>query len=151
MRRLSILYCSCAMLLAALPVLASDQDAIQYREAVMKTLNEQAAALGQIASGAVPDDNMNAHMQILALAASTALKAFEPKVPGGKAKPEVWANWADFSKRMTEFAQETAAGAKIAKEQGKDAALVQLINYANSCKGCHDMYRQEEKSGSDSE
>lgn len=111
----------------------------------MKTMNEQVAALGEIASEVVPDDNLVAHMNILALTASTALKAFEPKVPGGEAKPEVWANWADFSKRMTAFAQETAAGAKIAKEQGKDAALVQLINYADSCKGCHDMYRQEKK------
>jgi cytochrome c556 len=127
--------------------LAADQeaDAVQYREAVMKTLNEQVGALGQIASGVAPDDNLVAHMDILALAASTALKAFEPKVPGGQAKPEVWADWADFSKRMTAFAQQTAAGAKIAKSQGKDAAMVQLIDYADSCKGCHDMYRQDKK------
>ncbi len=145
MRRVSILCCSCALLIAALPVLAADQDVVQYREAVMKTLNEQIGALGQIASDVVPDDNLVTHMDIVALAASTALKAFKPNVPGGKAKPEVWTNWADFSKRMTEFAQQTAAGAKIAKAQGKDAALVQLINYADSCKGCHDMYRQEDK------
>jgi cytochrome c556 len=127
--------------------LAADQeaDAVQYREAVMKTLNEQVGALGQIASGVAPDDNLVAHMDILALAASAALKAFEPKVPGGQAKPEVWADWADFSKRMTAFAQQTAAGAKIAKSQGKDAAMVQLIDYADSCKGCHDMYRQDKK------
>jgi cytochrome c556 len=129
-----------------LPVLAADQDVVQFREAVMKTLNEQAAALGQIAAGAVPDDNLVTHMDELALAASTALKAFTPKVPGGEARPAVWANWADFSKRMSDFAQQTAAGAKITKDQGKDAALVQLINYADSCKGCHDMYRQEKKS-----
>jgi cytochrome c556 len=127
--------------------LAADQeaDAVQYREAVMKTLNEQVGALGQIASGVAPDDNLVAHMDILALAASAALKAFEPKVPGGQAKPEVWADWADFSKRMTAFAQQTAAGAKIAKSQGKDAAMVQLVDYADSCKGCHDMYRQDKK------
>jgi cytochrome c556 len=141
MRRISVF--SCTLLLAAVPVLASDQDVVQYREAVMKTMNEQVAALGEIASDVVPDDNLVAHMQILALTASTALKAFEPKVPGGEAKPQVWANWADFSKRMTAFAQQTAAGAKIAKEQGKDAALVQLIDYADSCKSCHDTYRQD--------
>jgi len=145
MRRLSLLRYSCALLFAALPVLASDQDAVQYREAVMKTLDEQSAALGEIASDAIPDDNLVVHMEILALTASTALKAFEPKVPGGQAKPQVWANWADFSKRMTDFAQKTAAGAKIAKEQGKDAAVTEIIDYANSCKGCHDTYRQDKK------
>ncbi len=142
MRRIPIVLCSCALLLATLPVSASDQDVIQFREAIMKTMNEQSAALGEIAAGSIPDDNLVAHMQVIALAASTALKAFEPKVPGGEAKPDVWANWADFSKRMMDFAQQTAAGAKIAKTQGKDAAMVQLINYADSCKGCHDMYRQ---------
>lgn len=146
MKTVPLLLCACALLSLTLPVLAADQDVIQFREAVMKTLNEQSAALGEIASGAVPDDNLVTHMDELALAASTALKAFTPKVPGGEAKPAVWANWADFSKRMSDFAQQTAAGAKIAKEQGKDAALVQLINYADSCKGCHDMYRQEKSS-----
>lgn len=145
MKRIPLFLCSSALLALALPALAADQDVIQYREAVMKTLNEQSAALGQIASGAVPDDSLVTHMDELALAASTALKAFTAKVPGGEAKPEVWTNWADFSKRMTDFAQLTAAGAKIAKDQGKDAAIVQLINYADSCKGCHDMYRQEKK------
>lgn len=137
------LVCSVAMLSVTLPVLAADQDVIQFREAVMKTLNEQSAILGEMASGAIPDDNLVTHMDEMALAASTALKAFQEKVPGGEAKPDVWANWTDFSKRMSDFAQQTAAGAKIAKEQGKDAAMVQLINYADSCKGCHDMYRQE--------
>jgi cytochrome c556 len=135
--------CFVAMLSVALPALAADPDQVQFREAVMKTLNEQSAALGEIASGVIPDDNLVAHMDELALAASTALKAFQPKVAGGEAKPAVWANWQDFSKRMNDFAQQTAAGAKIAKEQGKDAAMVQMINYADSCKGCHDMYRQD--------
>jgi cytochrome c556 len=145
MKRLSLISCSCALLLAAVPVLASDQDVIQYREAIMNTLNEQSAALGQMASDVVPDGDLVTDMNILALTASTALKAFQAKVPGGKAKPDVWANWADFSKRMNDFAQMTAAGAKVAKEQGKDAALVQLVNYADACKGCHDMYRQNIK------
>jgi hypothetical protein len=46
---------------------------------------------------------------------------------------------------MSDFAQQTAAGARIAREQGKDAAMVQLINYADSCKGCHDAYRKESR------
>ena len=144
-----MLRCSCALVFAVVPALvlasASDQDAIHYREAVMKTLNEQAAALGQIASGVIPADNLVAHMQILALTASTALIAFKPKVAGGKAKPEVWSDWPDFSKRMMAFAQETAKGVKIAKEQGVNGALPAIIAYANDCKACHNMYRQNKK------
>jgi cytochrome c556 len=83
-------------------------------------------------------------MDSLALAASIALKAFEQKVPGGEAKPEVWSNWADFSKRMNEFAQKTAAAAKDAHEHGKGAGLAQVTD-ALTCKKCHETYRHEKK------
>jgi cytochrome c556 len=117
---------------------------IDYRQHIMKTLNEQSAALGQILSTTVPGDNTQQHIESLALAASIALKAFEPKVAGGEAKPEVWSNWPDFSKRMTDFAQKTAEMAKVAKTQGTDAALANVVD-ALSCKGCHDVYRSEKK------
>lgn len=122
---------------------ANNANAVDYRQHIMNTLNEQAAALGQILSGAAPDDNVLAHLDVLALTASTALKAFELKVPGGEARPEVWAKWADFSQRMTEFAQKTAAMAKLGHEQGKEAALANVVD-ALSCKKCHDTYRKEQ-------
>ena len=117
---------------------------IEYRQHIMKTLNEQSAALGQILSTTVPDTNTQVHLQTIALAASLALKAFEPKVPGGEAKPDVWANWPDFSKRMNEFAQKTAAAAKDAREHGKDAGLADVAD-ALTCKSCHKIYRHEKK------
>jgi cytochrome c556 len=123
---------------------ADDKEIIDYRQHIMKTLNEQSAALGQILSTTVPGDNTSAHIQAIALAASLALKAFEPKVQGGEAKPEVWGNWPDFSKRMTDFAQKTAEMARISREQGNDAALANVVD-ALSCKGCHDVYRAEKK------
>jgi len=138
----------CVVALAVSPILtaasAADKDVIDYREHIMNTLNEQAGALGEILSNAIPDDNVIAHLDAIALTASTALKAFEPKVPGGEAKPEVWQNWADFSKRMNEFAQKTAEMAKTAHQQGKDAALSEVLD-ALSCKSCHDTYRKEKK------
>ena len=133
----------CSTLLCLAPTVhANDKDVIEYRQHIMNTLNEQAAALGQILSISVPDDNVIAHLDALALTASTALKAFTPKVPGGEAKPEVWANWPDFSKRMNEFAKMTADMTKTAHEQGKDAGLANVVD-ALSCKGCHETYRKD--------
>jgi len=134
------------MLATLLPavVRADDKEVIDYREHIMNTLNEQAAALGQILSGTIPDDNLVAHLETIALTASTALKSFEPKVQGGEAKPEVWSKWPDFSKRMNEFAQKTAEMAKIAKEKSKDEAVASALD-ALTCKSCHDEYRQEKK------
>lgn len=128
----------------AAPAHPDDKEVIDYRQHIMKTLNEQSAALGQILSTTVPGDNTGAHIQAIALAASLALKAFEPKVQGGEAKPEVWSQWPDFSKRMTDFAQKTAEMAKLAREKGNDAALANVVD-ALSCKGCHDVYREEKK------
>ena len=123
---------------------ADNQDVIDYRQYIMNTLNEQAAALGEILSGAIPDDNVVSHMDALALTAATALKAFVPKVPGGEARPEVWSQWDDFSRRMNDFAQQTASMAKIAHTQGKEAALAKVMD-ALSCKKCHDSYRREKR------
>lgn len=135
------------MLAAAIrpePARADDQDTIDYRRHIMKTLNEQSAAVGQILSRAVPDDNAVAHLEVIALTAKTALKAFEPKVQGGESKPEIWTNWTDFSKRMNDFVQNSEKVAKLGRDQGKDAAL-QIVLDALPCKSCHDVYRNEAK------
>lgn len=129
-----------AFSLLPMPSAADDQDVIDYRRHIMETLKSQTAALGMIMSGAIPDDNAVAHIDIIAGTAAIALKSFEPKVEGGDAKAEVWANWDDFSARMNEFAGKTAAMSKTAHEKGKDEALLQAMD-ALSCKQCHDDYR----------
>jgi cytochrome c556 len=126
------------------PARAAVNDAVAYREHIMNTLNAQSDALGMILSTAIPNDNAGAHLEIIALAAATGLKAFEAKVPGGEAKPEVWSNWPDFSKRMKEFADKTGALAKLAKDKGQEAALSNVLD-ALTCKSCHDTYREEKK------
>jgi cytochrome c556 len=125
---------------------ADDQDVIDYRRHIMETLKAQVTALGMIMSGAIPDDNAVAHMDIIAETAATALKSFEPKVEGGDAKAEVWSQWDDFSARMNEFAERTAAMARTAHEKGKDEALLQAMD-ALTCKQCHDVYRVEKPKG----
>jgi cytochrome c556 len=117
-------------------------DAVQYRRHVMSSLDAQASALGQILSMDIPDANLASHLQVIAVTAAGALKAFEPKVPGGEAKPDVWSNWADFSQKMNDFAQKTAAAAKVAQGKGNNAALAGVMD-ALTCKGCHDTYREK--------
>lgn len=118
-----------------------DRDVLGYRRALMITLNEQSAALGMILSGAVTGDAA-AHLEAIALTASYATKAFTPHVEGGEARPEIWTRWADFSKRMDDFARKTAVAAKTAREKGP--ASVNVLD-ALACKACHDLYRDETK------
>jgi cytochrome c556 len=143
MRRLprAILACMSLALGASGAAATDDEDVIAYRRHIMHSLQEQTAALGKILSGAVPDDNAVAHMEALALIASTALKSFEPKVPGGDSKPEVWSDWDDFAGRMQEFSRLTAKMAEAGRTEGKDAGLSHAIEALN-CKACHDVYRK---------
>jgi cytochrome c556 len=121
---------------------ADDQDAIDYRELIMKQLDAEAAALGMIVSGQVPPDSLSLQAKAIANSAKSALKAFEPNVPGGEAKPEVWTKWDDFSKRMQAFAQKSEQMAKVS-ESGNVQAVTELMIDALPCKSCHDVYRKK--------
>ena len=134
-----------AVFAAPAVVQADNQDDITYRQAVMKTLGQQAASIGMIAQGKAPAENLAVHAQILSLSANAALDAFTPKVAGGESKPDVWAKWDDFSKKMKDFQTAAADFAKTAQTGGADAAKGKIQATLGSCKGCHDVYREQKK------
>jgi len=116
---------------------------IAYRVEVMKTLGAQAAALGAIMQKKVPaqfDQNIALHAEAISLAAREALKAFEPKQPGGAAKPELWDHWDDVSARFKALDRAASDIAKAAKTGQVDPKTVLA---ALTCKSCHDIYRNK--------
>jgi len=121
---------------------ADPTDVIEYRKHVMKSLGTQAAALNAVLQGKAPAENLASHAETLALVATTALIAFEPNVEGGASKPEVWSKWEDFSKKMTEFAANTAELAKVAKAGGIPEVQAKM-QATMTCRGCHDSYREK--------
>lgn len=130
-----------AALLAAPAVAAENKDVIDYRINIMKTLGEQAAAIGKIAQGKVDSaDNLVIHLDTIALNIAAAKKAFEPKVVGGTAKPEIWDNWKDFMDRFSAIEAAAKDVSAAAKAGGMDAAKPKLGGLF-TCKACHDMYR----------
>jgi cytochrome c556 len=133
-----------AMIVALLAVsggaLADDQDVIDYRQHVMKTIGEQMGAVQLILEKRVPADNLAVHLQVIAATAPQAKGAFTPEVAGGRSKPEVWANWDDFSQRLDKF----AAGAREiadAAATGDATAAAARLPATLDCKGCHEAYR----------
>ncbi len=130
---------------AMLPVNAGafeDKDVIDYRQALMKTLDEQTAALGMLVSTQITNDNLIPHLDAIALTAKASLKSFEQKVPGGESKPVVWEKWDDFTARMNDFAKKTAELAATGRAKGQDAVVADMVT-ALSCKSCHDLYREK--------
>ena len=124
--------------------LADDHDVIIFRQLIMRQLNAEAAALGMIVSSQIPPDTLALQTRAIAASARAAVKAFEPKVPGGASKPEVWTKWADFAKRIELFATKSEEMAK-ASESGNVAVVMGLLVDALPCKQCHDLYRIKSK------
>lgn len=139
-----------ALAVLAAPVMAhaDDQDVMNYRKQIMKTMGEQNALMQMVVAGKVPADQFVSHVKTLHLASTQALKAFEPNVVGdgstGSAKAEVWSAWADFSKRMNEQVTKLAALEKAAVEGGM-AKASPLIATSLDCRGCHENYRAPKK------
>jgi cytochrome c556 len=142
MKRLSALAVSLALVglvSAAESARGDDDDVIDYRKHIMTTMGEQVAILDMILEKRAPAEDLAIHAQILAVTASTAKMAFEQEIQGGRAKPDVWAKWSDFEKRMDALVAATADLAKSAK--GGGAAAVGPKMQALTCKSCHDAYR----------
>lgn len=118
---------------------ADDQDAIDYRNHIMQTLEEQLAAIDLILDRKAPSDNLAVHARVLAVTALQAKQAFTPKVPGGKSRLEVWSNWPDFARRLDALVAATDGLAKVAKTGGA-VALGPKLKSTLDCEGCHAMY-----------
>jgi cytochrome c556 len=136
-----------AALLAAivLPAIAraDDQDSIDYRQHVMNTMGDQMVLINQILQKKAPADDLATFAQILAETAATAKSAFMPNVAGGQSKPNVWTNWADFSKQLDALVASTTDLANAAKSGGATAAAPKVA--ALGCMSCHNTYMQKQQ------
>ncbi|WP_243692801.1 cytochrome c [Novosphingobium sp. ST904] len=112
------------------------------RQQLMKQLDEDADTLGRIVAGELPADKLAPTAKAIADGARDSLAAFRQKVPGGRAKPEVWSNYPDYLARMEAFAQKSDEMARIAGT-GNMAATISVMGEALPCKQCHDVYREK--------
>jgi cytochrome c556 len=105
------------------------EDPVLARQLIMQQLEDEAEALGSIAARITPPTKMAEH-------------AHKPNAPGGAAKPEIWTNWADYSKHMEAF---IANADKMTKAADADDVngVTELLVDALPCKQCHDVYRQK--------
>ena len=130
----------------ALSVSADDDDAIKYRQAVMKAQGGHIAAAVAIIKGKVPyKDDLAAHAKGLNEAAMTVENAFKEKTTGGdtRAKAEIWEDAADFQQKVKDLQAATAAFAAAAESGGVSAAGEKLGAVGDACGACHKKYREK--------
>lgn len=115
-------------------------DPVLDRQLVMQQLEKDSGLMGKILAGIEPKDKLSATADALAKDAKEVRAAFQSKTPGGRTKPEAWANWADFSKRLDDMVTKTEHMAEVAKT-GNVNAVTELVADAIPCRDCHMTYR----------
>lgn len=116
------------------------EDPVLQRQLIMQQVDEDAEALGEIAAGLQPKTKMLEHARSIAKSARESYAAFKQNAPGGKAKPEIWSNWADYSAKMEAWIGNADKMVKAA-EADDVHGVTEIMVEALPCKGCHDVYR----------
>lgn len=119
----------------------TDPNAIA-REELMETIGKNTKTLGDMAGGKAEFDAAAAEAAKAAIveAAAKIPATFETQGgadPADEAKPEIWANWDDFTKK---------AGALEAAATALDSSSLEAVQagmgaIGGACKDCHTSYR----------
>lgn len=119
-----------------------EKDGIIFeRQQLMLALEADTKTLGGIVAGTVSTAKLAETTRSIADSASASMDAFEPVVPGGRSKPSVWSERAQFMEDMQLFARNAEAMAQ-AGEKGDVNSVVNLMIDALPCKQCHDQFRE---------
>lgn len=142
--------------LAALAVVAgvstavsAQEDVIKFRQNIMEANGQAAKLIVAMLRNQIPYD-----ATIVAAAMSTIShdNAIFPKLfPAGsetgfetEAKPEIWANMADFDALSQKMAADATA-AEAAAGGDRNAFLAAFKVVTDNCNACHEKYRTEEQ------
>lgn len=144
-------FVAAAVFSAALPASAQEEadpdNAIKFRQNVMKGIGGPAGNIGAILKGDVPHEDQMAHLAeqlataakpeytVVAFRQNTADEGFAETT----ALPDIWENWDDFEGRLKKLGETTA----VAAEAGADVSMDQMKAVFDTCKGCHDEYREK--------
>lgn len=120
-------------------------DAVKYRQGLFTVLGAHTQKMGAMAKGDVPFDKQAAEQQavLIELLSKQLNSAFPPgsDIAPTKAKPDIWQDAAGFKSKSDDL-QNTAGKLVAASKSGDLAAFkAAFSNMSQSCKACHDGYR----------
>ena len=125
-----------------------DEGAIKYRQSVMKGVGGHTGAIVQIVKKNNPNKgHLTSHADALEELLEMVNDAFGPQTSGGetRAKAKIWTDASGF-KEAARKAQTAARAFHEATESGNDAAIGRRLDaLLDTCKGCHDDYREKKK------
>lgn len=119
------------------------EDAIKYRQNALFVMGQHFGSLGAMANGRAPFNAELAQQNgaVLQTLASLPWQAFGAGTEGGKAKPEVWAEKAKFDEHASQMVDQASKLAAAAKTGDLAQLKAAFGPAAQSCKACHDAFR----------
>ncbi|MEG0677558.1 MAG: cytochrome c [Comamonas sp.] len=148
MKAFSTLALAAVIATVALPASAQfskPEDAIKYRQSALSVMGTHFGRLGAMANGKIPFDAKSAQesAEIVAFMAKLPWSGFATGTDGGKAKPEIWKEQAKFHDLSGKMEAETVKLNAAAKTGNLDNLKAAFGPAANSCKSCHDSFRNK--------
>lgn len=127
---------------------AKPEDAIKYRQSALSVMGTHFGRIGAMVNGKVPFDAKAAadNAEIVASMAKLPWEAFGPGTDKGgntKAKPEIWTEQAKYKESSDKLIAESAKLSVAAKTGNLDALKTAFTATADTCKSCHDAYRNK--------
>ena len=122
------------------------ENAIKYRDAVMATMAGHIGAFSLIAFGMVDhQEYLQSHADALA-DGGAQLKLLFPEGSGGEethALPAIWEEPEKFAEAVAKGEKATAQLREAAASGDRKAIMAAFKAVGESCKGCHESYREE--------
>lgn len=127
---------------------AKPEDAIKYRQSALSIMGTHFGRIGAMVNGRVPFDAKVAadNADIVAVMAKLPWAGFGNGTETGgntKAKPEIWTEQVKFKENSEKMIVETVKLAAAAKTGNLDALKTSFAATADSCKTCHDAFRNK--------
>ena len=137
-----------AMAAPASAQFAKPEDAVKYRQSALSVMGTHFGRLGAMANGKVPFDAKVAaeNAQLVAVMARLPWAGFGPgtdKDPRSKAMSEVWTEQAKFKSEGDNLVAEADKLAAATKTGNLEALKTSFAATANTCKSCHDAFRNK--------
>ena len=119
------------------------EDAVKYRQSTLFLISQHFGSLGAMANGRAPFDADIARSNgaVLETLAALPWQGFGEGTEGGKAKPEIWKEKAKFDGHAKDFVTETSKLAAAAKTGDVAQLKAAFGPAAQTCKACHDSFR----------
>lgn len=150
MKKIASLVLAAAAATLAMPAsaqFAKPEDAIKYRKAALTVMAAHFGRIGAMASGKAPFDAKAAaeNAEIVAAMAKLPWAGFGEGTDKGetKAKPEIWKEQAKFKEYNEKLMAESVKLAAAGKTGNLDNIKTAFAATADSCKTCHDAFRNK--------